>query len=242
MIMGKPLICISNDSNQKINGKDEENRQLRLPAAYCDAVAAAGGIPIVGGERCAKELAQLCDGLLLSGGADVDPALYGEELLNDTVKCDPLRTRFEVELMNAFMALGKPVFGICRGCQLINCVLGGTLYQDLVEQKGLVHMNGKIRHEVYAEEGSLLHSLFGPVFKTNSTHHEAVKDVAPGLRVTARSVEGLVEGFEHESLPITAVQFHPERLTGALWDERTPDFAPLFSHFVETVRKDAEVR
>lgn len=85
-------------------------------------------------------------------------------------------------------------------------LLGGTLYQDLLEQKGWIHSNGKIRHDLYAEEGSILHALFGPVFKVNSTHHQAIKALAPGLRVTARSVEGIIEGYEHESLPIFGVR------------------------------------
>jgi len=71
----------------------------------------------------------------------------------------------------------------------------------------------------------------------NSTHHQAVKALAPGLRVTARSVEGIIEGYEHETLPIFGVQFHPERLTGILWDDRTPDFHPFFAHFIRMVKK-----
>lgn len=237
MVNGKPVICISTDSNKKSFAADKESRQLRLSTVYCAAVAAAGGIPVLGGEQCAEELAQLCDGLLLSGGADIEPAMYGEEVLNDTVKCDPPRTDFEVALAKAFIAAGKPIMAICRGFQLLNCVLGGTLYQDLVEQKGLVHMNWQMRHDLFAKEGSLLHSLFGSAFKVNSTHHEAVKDLAPGLRATAHSVEGLIEAYEHESLPVVAVQFHPERLTGAMWDERTQDFAPLFEHYIRLVKE-----
>ena len=152
----------------------------------------------------------------------------------------PERTAFEKPLFQAFLDRGKPILGICRGCQFINAVMGGTLYQDLVEQKGWVHFNTQIRHEVYAEEGSVLYRLFGPKFRTNSTHHQAVKDLAPGFHVTARSVEGIVEAYEHDTLPILATQFHPERLTGILWDDRTPDFRPWFEYFVELVRKHAE--
>ena len=115
-----------------------------------------------------------------------------------------------------------------------------NVLNDLVEQKGWVHFNAQIRHEVYAEEGSVLYRLFGPKFRTNSTHHQAVKDLAPGFHVTARSVEGIVEAYEHDTLPILATQFHPERLTGILWDDRTPDFRPWFEYFVELVRKHAE--
>ena len=238
MFNGKPLICISSDM------KKMESNPRRLITetyqTYSDAVFYAGGIPMITCGRCAEEMADLCDGLLITGGPDLEPEVYGEQPLNDTVKPMPERTAFEKPLFQAFLDRGKPILGICRGCQFINAVMGGTLYQDLVEQKGWVHFNAQIRHEVYAEEGSVLYRLFGPKFRTNSTHHQAVKDLAPGFHVTARSVEGIVEAYEHDPLPILATQFHPERLTGILWDDRTPDFRPWFEYFVELVRKHAE--
>lgn len=240
MINGKPLICISTDG--KWLESDSRRRALECYQTYPNAVAAAGGLPLTTTELCVEDMADLCDGLLLSGGADVDPELYGETALNDTVKPDPARSDFEVPLMKAFMERKKPILGICRGSQLINVVLGGTLYQDLVEQLGFVHMNGNIRHPVTTEEGSVLRGLFGETFRVNSTHHQSVKELAPGLRVTARSVEGIVEAYEHESLPILATQFHPERLTGILWDDRTPDFLPYFQHFIKMVAENAQNR
>ena len=225
----KPLLCVSSDIRRLES--DPRRLELQLHGTYTAAVAAAGAVPLAACGHCAEELAELCDGLLLTGGADLDPRLYGEAVLNDTVKVQPERDDFELALFWAFYRRGKPIFGICRGCQLINVALGGTLYQDLVEQKGLMHSDPELRHAVHVEEGSVLHRLFGTQFFVNSTHHQAVKDAAPGLRITARSDEGIVEAFEHESLPILATQFHPERLTGVLWDDRTPDFAPLFAHF-----------
>ena len=153
-----------------------------------------------------------------------------------------LRSAFEAPLFRAFLAREKPILGICRGCQMINVLLGGTLYRDLTSQLGFVHSNGEIRHPLFAEEGSVLAQLFGREFRVNSTHHQAVKDLAPGLHVTGRSIEGIVEAFEHDTLPILATQFHPERLTGALWDDRTPDFAPYFRHFIEMVLQDLQRR
>lgn len=239
LLQGKPLICISTDADSK---SDPKKRVLNNNLVYARAVEAADGIPLAGSECCVEEMAELCDGLLLSGGADVDPDLYGEEPLNDTVKPDPLRSAFEAPLFRAFLARKKPILGICRGCQVINVMLGGTLYQDLTSQLGFVHSNGEIRHPLFAEEGSVLAQLFGREFRVNSTHHQAVKDLAPGLHVTGRSIEGIVEAFEHDTLPILATQFHPERLTGALWDDRTPDFAPYFRHFIEMVLQDAQRR
>ena len=238
MFNGKPLICISSD--MKKMESDPRRLITETYQTYSDAVFYAGGIPMITCGRCAEEMADLCDGLLITGGPDLEPEVYGEQPLNDTVKPMPERTAFEKPLFQAFLDRGKPILGICRGCQFINAVMGGTLYQDLVEQKGWVHFNAQIRHEVYAEEGSVLYRLFGPKFRTNSTHHQAVKDLAPGFHVTARSVEGIVEAYEHDTLPILATHFHPERLTGILWDDRTPDFRPWFEYFVELVRKHAE--
>lgn len=230
----RPLICISAD----LKPLESDARQLltELHNVYPKAVYRAGGLPVPACGEGAEELAELCDALLLSGGVDLNPKYYGEEILNDTVRIRPERDAAEWALFHAFFRRGKPILGICRGCQIINVALGGTLYQDLVEQEGWVHHNDRIRHLVYTEEGSVLRRLFGESFRTNSTHHQAVRAAAPGLRVTARSVEGIVEAFEHESLPILATQFHPERLTGELWDDRTPDFLPYFEYFVELVK------
>lgn len=236
MIAQKPVVCLSSDSNNREKG-GAEPRQHVSPAAYSRAIAAAGGVPLIAPEQCYEEMAELCDALLLTGGDDVCPELYGEEVLNDTVSTDPKRTAYEVPLARAFMEKGKPILCICRGFQVMNCLLGGDLYQDLVAQCGYVHMNVDIRHEVWAEEGSVLRRLFGERFRVNSTHHQAVRRLGEGLRVTARSIEGLIEAYEHESLPILGTQFHPERLTGIAWDDRTPDFAPYFRYFIDWVKE-----
>ena len=109
---------------------------------------------------------------------------------------------------------------------------------------GFVHNNEGIRHPLYTEEGSVLHGLFGPVFRVNSTHHQAVRKLGRGLKVTGTSVEGIVESFESEDPEqlIWGTQFHPERLTGVQWDDRTPDFAPYFAAFVEKVKEHAASR
>lgn len=239
MILGKPVICVSSDSNN--HEKDgAEPRQHYSPAAYSRAIAAAGGVPVIAPEQCCEEMAELCDALLLTGGDDVCPELYGEEILNDTVHTDPKRTAYEVPLTHAFLAKKKPILCICRGFQIMNCVLGGDLYQDLVEQCGYVHMNRDIRHFVTAEPGSVLYRLFGEKFKVNSTHHQAVRRLGEGLHVTARSIEGLIEAYEHDTLPIWGTQFHPERLTGIAWDDRTEDFAPYFAAFIALVKGETK--
>lgn len=233
--MTKPLICISNASNHNAKLSPNATRQIVLSRAYADALAAAGAVPVVTAEHCPEELAALCDGLVLSGGEDIEPEMFGETILNDTVVLDTERTNFEVPLIKAFLKEGKPILAICRGSQILSCLLGGNLWQDLVEQKNLVHMDKNLRHEISCAEGSLMHRLFGESVKVNSTHHQAVRNVAPGFWVTARSGDGIVEAYEHAHLPIWATQFHPERLTGTWSDGSTPDFAPFFDFFVEKV-------
>lgn len=242
MILGKPIICVTNTSDALAtfgDGAGDKNvrtlgqRKIVSPSAYPRAIELAGGVPLLTCEGCVEEMAELCDGLLLTGGEDINPKLMGEEKLNDSVKWDDIRDAYELELFKAFRKRGKPIFGICRGFQVINVAMGGDLYQDLVEQMGLVHMNIDIRHGITVKQDSLLDRLFGQSFRVNSTHHQAVRQLGQGLVPTAWSVEGLCEAFEHGTEPIFGTQFHPERLTNLLWDERTPDFAPLFQHFVK---------
>lgn len=226
-----PLICITAHAAHPAAAP----RQLQLSCAYTAAITAAGGIPLIAAETAPQQLAHLCHALLLSGGGDISPALYGHSPLADTLHTDPRRDAFEFALTRAFLAQNKPILGICRGAQVLNCVLGGTLYQDLPSQLGVHHLEDTLRHPILCREGSLLARLFGPRFRVNSTHHQAVQEAAPGLKVTAISPDGVTEAFEARDprRPLWGVQFHPERLTGPLRDSRTPDFAPLFRTFVE---------
>ncbi len=236
MISGKSVICLSGGSNH-VDTNGEGPRFIHMNESYSKAIANAGGIVVVGAEQSAEDLAELCDGLVLCGGPDIEPYRFGEEVLNSTVKTDPKRDVFEFALAKAFLAKKKPILTICRGFQLLNVELGGTLYQDIVQQLGFIHFNKELRHFVTAEDGSVLRSLLGEKFKVNSTHHQAIKTLGKGLKATAYSTEGIIEAYEHESLPIMGTQFHPERLTGDENDGRTPDFAPYFKHFISLTQK-----
>jgi len=238
MLDNRPFIAISASG---VDPKEPGNfRSLQLTSAYPRALSLAGGIPGILCETDPEAAAKLYDGLLLSGGGDIDPAYFGETVLNDTVHCDPIRDEFEMALVRAFLKENKPIMGICRGEQVIAVAMGGKLYQDLPEQLGFVHFDVKLRHFVNTQEGSTLRRLFGERFRVNSTHHQAVRSLPEGFRITARSDEGIIEGFEHETLPIITTQFHPERLTAIEGNDRTPDFLPLFEHFVALCRKYAE--
>lgn len=193
-------------------------------------------------EDAARELCDMADGLLLTGGADVEPARYGEQTLDACGEPDLWRDAAEFAYAKAFIAAKKPILGICRGLQTLNVVLGGTLYQDIPSQLGLEHPGG-VTHEVVAREGSGLERLFGRRFLVNSYHHQAVKELAPGLVTDAvfAGDERIVEAFHHTELPIAACQWHPERMRGAERLTREgPDMDALFRAFLEAAEQSRE--
>ncbi|NBI84488.1 gamma-glutamyl-gamma-aminobutyrate hydrolase family protein, partial [Clostridiaceae bacterium] len=171
-------------------------------------------------------LAREFSGLLLTGGGDVEPARYGgARLPTDTVDVD--RDREEFALLDAFLRQGRPVFGICRGVQLLNVYFGGTLCQQVPG-----HADGA-RHTVHAVPGSRIEALCGAAFETNSWHHQAADALAPGLRCTASSPDGLAEALEHEAFPIFGVQWHPERMLPGLCADVDTDHQCLFDDFIK---------
>lgn len=191
------------------------------------------------GEDAARELCAMADGLLLTGGADVEPARYGEQTLDACGAVDLWRDTAEFAYAKAFIAAKKPVMGICRGLQTLNVVLGGTLYQDIPSQLGIEHPGGTV-HEVTAREGSNLERLFGRRFLVNSYHHQAVKTLAPGLVADAvfAGDERIVEAFHHTELPIAAYQWHPERMRGAeRLTKEGPDMEALFRLFLDAAEQ-----
>ena len=202
-----------------------------LSANYTEAVARAGGIPVifptVADPALAAALLKQVDGVIFSGGPDLDPSHYGETVWNETVEVDTLRDASDLMLMRAALDAGKPVLAICRGEQLMNVVLGGSLYQDIPTQVDTMVAHRNASHRIGVEKGSVLYGLFGEDSLTvNSLHHQAVKQVAPGVRVTAHAPDGIVEAYEYGN-QVIAFQFHPEMMV------RTDDewLAP-FRYFV----------
>ena len=187
---------------------------VALSDNYVSAVERAGGIPLVfptvHSAEVASALAALVDGFVFSGGPDLEPVYYGETVWNETVEIDAVRDTSDLLLMRAALASGKPVMGICRGEQLLNVVLGGSLVQDIPTQVGEDINHSGTLHRIGVEKESVLYGFFGQDSLTvNSTHHQAVKEPAPGVRVTARSSDGIVEAYEWGS-QVFAFQFHPE--------------------------------
>ena len=175
------------------------------------------------------------DGLILAGGGDIAPARFGQEDRGSQPP-DLLRDRAELDLAEAFLAAGKPILGICRGHQVLNVALGGTLIQDLPPEVRPFHAHEEGEddriHPVRSRPGSLLRQLYGPLFSVNSYHHQGLDALGGGLIPTAWSEWGVVEGAEHVRLPVFSVQFHPERMTGDLARRDTVDGGTIFRCFL----------
>ena len=199
---------------------------------YLNAIKSAGGA----GEARYLPAADLSyDGLVLAGGGDMDPALFGQEDQGSR-DIDRARDEAELALLDAFCAAGKPVLAICRGHQVVTVWLGGGLIQDLGSKRNTVHEGAESRdrvHPVRAEEGSLLRRLYGPVFRVNSWHHQGLGRLGQGLTATALSEDGVVEAVEHDCLPLISVQFHPERMTGTHVRSDMVDGGAIFRVFLK---------
>lgn len=212
---------------------------------YIDAIVAAGGapllIPLVDDEVVLRALYDRIDGLLFAGGGDVDPFYYGEEPIPELGTVDPLRDRVELPLVRWAAADGKPILGICRGVQVINVALGGSLYQDIPAQikSDLVHDSSYtykdwtyMAHELRLAPDSKLAQILGTEpFPINSLHHQSLKAIAPGLRAVGWAPDGVVEAVEgNNGHFLIGVQCHPE----ALQAEADPRWRALFRQFVES--------
>lgn len=195
---------------------------------YVAALTAAGAECVI---RAAIEESCDCDGLLLPGGGDSDPKLYGQENLACR-EIDLDRDEKELALVKRFCVAGKPILGICRGHQLLNIAFGGDLIQDMETAALHTQCNGAYRHhETTIAADSMLHTLYGGEMIANSAHHQAVGKLGEGLRAVQWTEDGAIEALEHRELPIFGVQWHPERQTGAWRRENMADGAALFSWF-----------
>jgi putative glutamine amidotransferase len=223
---------------------DNESERHFLGSPYVEAVRAAGGVPVLLAnyekeEEIAK-LLEIIDGLLLSGGKDVDPFYFGEETLPQCGEITPLRDAFEIKLAGMAIKDNVPVLGICRGAQVLNIAAGGTIYQDINTQLAgcLKHYQQApgwaAAHRINIEKGSLLEAaLQCSEIRVNSYHHQAVRDAAPGFKICAKSSDGVVEAVEGPSgLFILGVQWHPEEM----W-EKEPLFLKLFQALTNSAVK-----
>ena len=181
-------------------------------ADYARGVFEAGGLPVnLPLDVDPMLFVDRLDGILLSGGADIDAAQYGATSGDGDDPAEQERDAFELALFSAAAERKLPVLGICRGLQLVNVASGGTLHQHVPVHAGFTQPPATLLHNVEFAPDSVLGSLYEPGHQVNSLHHQTVDRVGQDLRVTA-SHDGSVEGIEHQSLPIVAVQWHPEML------------------------------
>ena len=202
-------------------------------ADYAASIAAAGGIPVqLTRDAPIPALLDRLDGLVLSGGADIEPLRYGATPEPELGEVEADRDAWEFALFSAASTLSMPVLGICRGLQLVNVAYGGTLRQHVELDDGAGHpqwdVDGRVAtHEVTTVAGTTLRGLVGPSLGVNSLHHQVVNTVGAGLVVTAHASDDVVEGLETSDGSVLAVQWHPELLA-------KPD--PTFTWIVERSR------
>lgn len=202
-------------------------------------------IPSVAGAISVTDLVDEFDALILQGGADVSPTSYREEPMRPEWSGDSKRDRYEITLFKEMLKHGKPILGICRGVQLLNVALGGTLFQDIAtqHQTSVTHRCAKaydqLYHNIYLEPGGLMEKIYGKSpQKVNSVHHQAIKDLAPGLAVEARSADDhLIEAVRYisDDIFVFGVQWHPEYQDPK--DKSLLDPAPLLAHFLEQAER-----
>lgn len=221
--MTKPIIGISGSVIIDNGGIFPGYRRSYVNEDYVDSVVQNGGVPFIipfteDDEVISGQIDQI-QGLILSGGHDVDPHLYGEELLPKIGTIWPARDQFDMKLLKLAEEKGIPVLGVCRGAQIINVAHGGSLYQDISYRKELTykHMQGHTpdlpTHQMSVAADSKLAKVLGKTrFMVNSFHHQLIKDVAPDLKAVAKSDDGVVEGLENAAGNVLAVQWHPEML------------------------------
>jgi putative glutamine amidotransferase len=220
-------------------------RYSGIPLTYSNSVERAGGAPILIplhlSEETLKAIYARIDALLLAGGVDVHPKEFGEDVMPYCGEIDTARDETELRVTRWALADGRPIFGICRGIQMLNVAAGGSLYQDIPSQIA-TEQNHSYRagdpynlraHPIELDPDSRVARWLGtPNLKVNSLHHQAVKQVAPGLRVTGRAPDGVVEAIESDDDRfLVGVQFHPELLDD---DAR---MAKLFEAFVQSARE-----
>ncbi|NLL23655.1 MAG: gamma-glutamyl-gamma-aminobutyrate hydrolase family protein [Tissierellia bacterium] len=216
---------------------------FHLDIRYSKSLLASGALPlilpIVHNHALVDRLLDQVDGLLLSGGVDISPHLYGEHLLKPSYQYDKKRDQFDLLLYRAARKRKMPVFGICRGFQLINVAEGGTLYQDIPTQvKTSIHHQSTseqdMEHLIQVNRSSeLFQILKKDEVMVNSIHHQAIKELARTLRASAVAPDGIIEAFEgKEGGWLMGVQFHPERLT------EQEEFRELIEYFVDVARRE----
>lgn len=239
--MSKLRIAITADTYPYASDVTNLVRAPFTARGLVDIINELGAVPVVLPDvpgANGENYVDMFDALIIPGGPDADPTFFGEEPWKALGATNYKRDVFEAEIFKAFYRAGKPIFGICRGCQFINIMLGGSVYQDLATQNPdayIRHSQGANgcypTHHVAVEKGSCLYEALGAAAYVNSRHHQGIKKVGEGLKVTATAPDGVVEAIESaDGNQIVAVQWHPENM----WQEH-PEMRKLFADFIGRV-------
>lgn len=255
MLLGAALCLNAKTPVIGISAYSEDGR-CQVNMTYVNSVRMAGGVPLVipvtGDDNQIAAIIETIDGLLMTGGEDFDPLKwFGEEPVRGLGEVVPTRDEYDVKLVRAAVAKGIPVLGICRGEQLLAVAFGGSLWQDIPSQVPSSYVKHRQSpttgtvgtHSIDITKGSILATILGKEKAVvNSFHHQAVKDVPAGMKVTAVAADGIIEGLERSGklkgfadggAMILGVQFHPEIITNS----GNPEFLPIFRKLVEEAGK-----
>ena len=220
--------------------KEQYHSKHYVNVDYVNAILKAGALPILipvtDNEKYLSEILNHIDALLVTGGEDVNPMVYNDSYHFHIGNSSYERDMFDITVIKNCAQKSIPILGICRGLQVINVAFGGTLYQDMKEVS-LDVFNHRQNEEKYYPvhmitnvKNSFLFKIFGETCAVNSFHHQAIKNVGEGLKVTSKANDGVIEAIEHVSLPIYACQFHPEMMA-----EKNDDMQKIFNNFIADI-------
>ena len=240
--MKKPLIAIAGGLVRDNSNEFLGDNYIKINSNYSKSIVDAGGIPIilplVNDINVLINQISICNGLLLTGGIDINPLLYKESPQPLLETCNDLIDWFHINLARKALDLNIPILGICRGCQVINVAFGGTLYQDItyatsspIMHKQKSHLSQRC-HYIYVKETSIIYDILGNEYVVNSAHHQSVEKIASNFICTASSEDGIIEAIEMINKPfVVGVQWHPEMMVS--YDIKALN---LFKRFIESCK------
>lgn len=240
--MKKPIIGITSAYEEEKDLKHYHRTTVCID--YAESIVKAGGIPIVipvlNDREVIKSQLKLVDGLLMSGGLDINPRYYNQDFLEGMKLISPERDSNEWMILEEYLSTDKPILGICRGMQMINVFKGGTLHQDIknISEKILKHTQDYLPelevHKVNIKKNSILSDLFGEEIITNSFHHQALDRIGNGLKIVATTNDGIIEAIESkEDRFLLGVQWHPEMMTA----RGNKNMLKIFKRFINSTYK-----
>lgn len=225
-----------------------DGKRQFVTSFYIEAISDAGGIPVIipysGKETCFSKYFQICDGFLFCGGGDITPLLFGENLKTRKGVTDFKTDNFHLQFMQHALSFKLPVLGICRGMQVLNLALGGSIYQDLSlrSEKSLNHVQlsvdrSDVCHRISVSKSSQLYNICGDITAVNSFHHQCIKSTGDTLKTSAIAPDGVIEAIESTVFPFAmGLQWHPE----CMYRHCEP-MKNLFSYFVKISKKERHI-